>query len=446
MDYAISRLTERQISDDYLATLNDSRYMQFSQHKNTSVSIQTQCEYLKGFDFNSNFLLAITDQRTSKLVATATLRLLPGTQLVNIGFLVLKNFAGQGLGKKILRELSAWTFGLFPMKNQQIGTRRENLGMQMVALSAGFCEVEELGSSDYIYFLKHMHPLPQLLEHNKCDFHIVCNDAGGALHLSALANAIMPNATVTLNGPAKEIFARNSPLISTLDITSALAVSKKILLGSGFYGGYESQILESRSLKDNFKVVLLDHWINYRQRFHPQFHNLPNAFLVTNPISEILANQIFVHQEVLRIPDFLLAEQRQSFLSEEPFVDSVLFILEPNALIGEGLKYQIGVFEEYLSVIIEYCREHKLAKVVLRNHPSGALNLNLNLSKVAVGIEICYSSSESLVGDLLRARAVFGFHSSALYASAMLGVETYSFFAGTGDHWTGHFPEILGVR
>jgi hypothetical protein len=71
--------------------------------------------------------------------------------------------------------------------------------------------------------------------------------------------------------------------------------------------------------------------------------------------------------------------------------------------------------------------------------------VNLNLQESCTDIEIGYSSDQSLVGDLLRARAVFGFHSSALYASAMLGIETYSFFAGSHAHWTSHFPAILEI-
>ena len=130
MRFIISRLTKCHFTDEYLSTLNDSQYMRFSQHGSKSATIETQLEYLRSFDFKQNFLLAITDCQLNQLVATATLRVNPENQLINIGFLVFKNFGGQGMGKEILRSLSSWVFQLFPTHSQIIGTRLENFGMQ----------------------------------------------------------------------------------------------------------------------------------------------------------------------------------------------------------------------------------------------------------------------------------------------------------------------------
>ena len=446
MRFIITRLSENQINNQYLATLNDPTYMRFSQHKNSSASFGTQREYLSHFDYISDFLLAITDKGSGELVATATLRLLPDEAIVNIGFLVLKKFGGMGLGKEVLRELSVWVFELFPLRSQQIGTRRENIGMQRIALTAGFCEDDKIKSADNIYFLKQAPVLPQILEKGNSDFHIVCNDAGGALQISALANELFPAATATLSGPASGIFAKNSPSISTLDISSNLIEKKKILLGSGFYGGLESDWLESELLGEHYKVVLLDHWVNYKERFNPEMKSLPNAFFVTNTRAAELADEIFPHELVQQIPDFLLAAQKREYLSEEPSLDSVLLILEPDALIGEGLNHPIGKMEQYLPIVVSFCRAHGLTNIILRKHPSQTLDVDLYRDKSFFGVEFGYSTNDSLVGDLLRARAVLGFHSSALYASAMLGIETYSFFAGSDGHWTNHFPAILEIN
>ena len=445
MRFIITRLSEYHISNEYLATLNDHSYMRFSQHNTISASIDTQRKYLSQFNFTSDFLLAIIDKESSELVATATLRLLSDTALVNIGFLVLKKFGGMGLGKEILRALSNWVFELFPLRSQQIGTRHENISMQRIARASGFCEDYKIQSSEYIYFLKQGFRLPQILEAGNPDFHIVCNDAGGALQISALANELFPEATATLSGPAVGIFASNSPLISTLEIESSLIANKKILFGSGFYGGLESRLLESHLLSENYKVVLLDHWVNYNERFNPKKISLPNAFLATNTRAAELACEIFPQTLVRQIPDFLLAEQKRKYLSEEPSLDTVLFILEPEASTGEGLNFPIGKIDQYLPVVVNFCRVHGLSNIILRKHPSQILDLDINFDKTFSKVEIGYSSNESLVGDLLRARAVFGFHSSALYASSMLGIETYSFFAGFRAHWTNHFPALLEV-
>lgn len=445
MLFSVARLEKHHINDGYLSTLNDPEYMRFSQHKNKIATFESQCKYLMQFDFYSSFALAIMDPNTSKLLATATFQILNEKTPINIGILVLKDSAGKGLGKKILRELSAWIFQLFPLRSQQIGTLRENIGMQKISEAAGFSRDEETQNSDYIYFIKHNPLMMQLSDTRWSNFHIVSNDAGGALQLSALANALFPKATATLSGPAVEIFARESPAIADIDILSEKIAQKSILLGSSFYGGKESELLESNLLGDNEKVVLLDHWVNYRERFAPKNPILPDSFFVTNTVANELARKNFPNSPIKEIPDFLLAKQKKEYLRGEASVDSVVLILEPDAVIGEGLNFIIGNLEDYLPVIVDFCLSHDLKNIILRSHPSRKLNLELKLHDSYRNINIIRSSGRLLTEDLLRAKAVFGFHSSALYASAMIGVKTYSFFAGAEGHWTKYFPEILEI-
>ena len=445
MRYIVSRLTERHFTEEYLSTLNDSQYMRFSQHNGKQATTETQLEYLRSFDFNQNFLLAITDCQLNQLVATATLRVNPENQLINIGFLVIKNFGGQGLGKEILRTLSSWVFQLFPTQSQLIGTRLENFGMQKIAISADFKLVEEPGTDGNVYFLKKPLPLPRPLDFGASNIHIVCNDVGGSQHISALVTALKIKATGTLTGPAVDIFAKNDSSILTLDVSSNLIAKKIIIVGSGFYGGPESRILEFDSLESNYKIVLLDHWINYKERFKSDFKHLPDEFFVTNEESKRIALANFPQTMVTRIPDFLLAEQMRQYFRQEATIENVLFVLEPDASVGEGLNHKIGNLHQYFPVLANFCRAHGLKKIVLRKHPSQKLEEDSNFGALPNDFEVCYSTNESLVDDLLSASAVFGFHSSALYASSMLGVETYSFFAGSQAHWTRRFPLIKEI-
>lgn len=446
MRLVISRLTEDQINEGYLATLNDSSYMQFSRHNNTVNTIESQRNYLNGFDFLSNFLLAIRDQDRNQLVATATLNVLPGNQVVSIGFLVIKNFSAQGLGKEILRTLSDWVFELFPMMSQQIGTRHENIAMQKIALSSQFYEAARFRTEEHVYFIKEPNSLPEFLKPGNSEFHIVCHDTGGAFHISALSEALCLNATATLSGPAKDIFNSFCPSIPVMDIDLNLIANKKFLLGSGFYGGIESKILERGIFNANQKIVLLDHWVNYKERFSSIPQELPDIFLVTNRQAETRARESFPQSLIQRIPDFLLAVQKTNYLSREAAPESILFLLEPDALMGEGLMYRIGDIQQYVPVILSYLRSNNISKVVIRRHPGQEYLLDFKLVDLPNDIQVSYSENESLVDDLLRSRAVFGFHSSALYASAMLGIETFSFFAGSTGHWTTRFTEISKVN
>ena len=445
MRFIISRLTQCHFTDEYLSTLNDSQYMRFSQHGGKSATIETQLEYLRSFDFKQNFLLAITDCQLNKLVATATLRVNPKNQFIDIGFLVFKNFGGQGMGREILRSLSSWVFQLFPTHSQVIGTRLENFGMQKIAISADFKSMEEPATDGNVYFIRKPLPLPQRIGFGAANIHIVCNDVGGSQHISALVNALAIKATATLTGPAINVFNKNGSSVLTLDISSNLIAKKNIIVGSGFYGGPESRILECESLKSNYKIVLLDHWINYKERFKSDFKHLPDEFFVTNEEAETIALTIFPRTMVTRIPDFLLAEQMRQYFRQEPTIDSVLFLLEPDASVGEGLNHRIGNLKQYFPILVNFSRAHGLKRIVLRKHPSQQLDEDFNFGALPDDFEVYYSTNESLVDDLLSASAVFGFHSSALYASSMLGVKTYSFFAGSQSHWTMRFPLIKEI-
>ncbi len=443
MRYTISRLTELHFGEEYFSTLNDPIYMRFSQHKNALATVETQREYLRSFDFAENFLLAVMNSRGGELVATATLRVHPENRLINLGFLVLKKFSGRGVGKEVLQVLSAWVFELFPLATQQIGTRSENIAMQRISIGAGFLRDNSGGDCDFVYFLKHPPPLTQLLEEKSQDFHIVCNDFGGSLQLSALAKALKIRATASLSGPGIGVFAKHDNAIPNIELTSDAISNKTILLGSGFYGGPESKVLEDKSLLSIRKLVLLDHWVNYKYRFNPNFEHLPDCFLVTNSEAEKIARETFPRTDVIRIPDFLLAEQKRDYLSREISSSNLLFILEPDALLGECSKYRIGNIENYLPGLLNFAKVRGLEQVVLREHPSQSIESHVDLSKFSEEVGISFSTNENLVQDLSCAGVVVGFHSSALYASSMLGVETYSFFAASENHWTTRFPLIL---
>ena len=135
----------------------------------------------------------------------------------------------------------------------------------------------------------------------------------------------------------------------------------------------------------------------------------------------------------------------RQYFRQEATIENVLFVLEPDASVGEGLNHKIGNLHQYFPVLANFCRAHGLKKIVLRKHPSQKLEEDSNFGALPNDFEVCYSTNESLVDDLLSASAVFGFHSSALYASSMLGVETYSFFAGSQAHWTRRFPLIKEI-
>jgi hypothetical protein len=391
-------------------------------------------------DFKTNFLLGLKVQASQRLIGIGILKIIRETDLASIIF-VSEEFQ-ENVQFELLINLSQFTFEVFPSYGQELWNPGGKCLPEHVLEVDGF-KLDRKESTKGAWVYQKNFPANKNVEFlRKSDLHVISHDAGGAFQISALMSELSLSGTASLKGPAMSIFQNRNPGIKNVVLAESDFRDKTLLFGSGFYGGFESSILESLSYTKNLKVVLLDHWMNYKARFNPTNAILPDIFLVTNELAHQKALSAFPDVQVTRIHDFLLAEYRRDFGLRTKRAFTLLLILEPDAGRGEGLGFQIGKLDKYLKVLLSFARRNEISSIVIRRHPSQSAEDIQSCFEATPGVKLEFSSSESLIGDIQNARAVFGFHSYALYASSMLGVETFSFFASEKDHWTYWYPEI----
>jgi hypothetical protein len=396
-----------------------------------------------GVDFKINFLLGLRARVSQDLIGLAILKVNRETDIASIIF-VSEEFQ-DNLQFELVKNLSEFTFEIFPSYNQEIqNPGRKCLPEQVLEVDGFKLDKKKSIGGDWVY-QKNFLTNKNLEFLRKSDLHVISHDAGGAFQISALMKELCLSGTASLKGPALRIFHDRNSEIKNVVLAQTDLRDKTLLFGSGFYGGFESSLLESSGSTNFPKVVLLDHWMNYKARFKPANAILPDVFLVTNDLAHQKALSAFPDVQVTRIQDFLLAEYRREFglLIRRPY--TLLLILEPDAGRGEGLSFPIGKLDKYLKILLSFARSNDISSIVIRRHPSQTAKEIYGYFDAISDIEVEYSSSETLIEDIRNACAVFGFHSYALYASSMLGVETFGFFASEKDHWTYWYPEIKGT-
>lgn len=438
--FHIKRLTYSDICDSYLETLNDRNYMRYSNNVNKNFSVESQREYIDTFDFESDFLFAIVQD--SSLVATVTLRLDRTTHLINIGFLILREFSGKGLGNEIFAAISEFTFGIFPQFDQEVGTNVEHDAMSKIALNAGFELDSEKSNMEYDYYLRKSFFPSRLLKIELGNSLIVANDAGGAFQIASLILELELKITALLSGPALEIFNEMKVNCEVFQNSDDFSKFQRIICGSGIYGGPESLILEEEDARDLEKICILDNWVNYAERFHPSGEIIPEIFFVSNNLSREYAINAFPNSEILQIPDFYLARQVRDYLKLDTDKYSLLMLLEPESKTDLAKIFVIRSIEKYMASLENIAEKCGATQIVLRLHPSQDLDPEELLTAVKSDKVDIRVSSLPLIEEIARARVVCGFNSYALYLSMKLGVESLGYFAHRSNHWSSHFKEI----
>lgn len=441
MKIKIQFLLESHISEEYIHSLNSKNYMKFSRNSSKNHTIELQKKYLTKFDFTSSFILALHEESSNKLIGTSTFYVNEFTHVINIGLLIFEEYSGRGFGSLAMKEVVEFVESIFPNYELEIGTDMNHKAMINIAISNKF-ELE-YQNNNQVFFRK-KNPFARILKVlSKNEITIICNDVGGATNIASLMKILNISPKGIVTGPAILVFNKLNVLYTEVDFESDYFANGLIILGSSIYGGLESLVLEDPKFRNTTKVVILDHWMNYRERFHKNNNFLPDEFWVTNDYSHQLASQFFPETSVVTIPDAQLALVKRSLLRLNGAKDTLLLIWEYQTLSAESLKFPVGLLGQRLKQIEKYCVEKLIPKITVRLHPSqNKKEFEDDLSSMQIAIPIEISSLEHLEQDLDRAIVVIGFSSSALYISSKLGIPTYSFFKEFRNHWTNSFSEI----
>jgi len=139
---------------------------------------------------------------------------------------------------------------------------------------------------------------------------VCAHDAGAASHMAAWLAPLQPQLRLCLAGPAKQLFnARLGSLTSPKrTLEQALDGAQVLISGTGWASDLEHQARQLARQRGIPSVAVLDHWLNYRERFQRDGEEvLPDQLWVADAEAAALAKAAFPNLPVLQLPNHWLA-------------------------------------------------------------------------------------------------------------------------------------------
>lgn len=210
---------------------------------------------------------------------------------------------------------------------------------------------------------------------------VVGHDAGGAEILSSYIRQQGLDCNYCLEGAARGVFSRKLGLVESLSLDDLVAGSDTVLCGTSFLSDLEWRALGLARAAGKRSVSVLDHWVNYRQRFlrHGDWH-FPDEIWVGDEIGERLALKECPGIKVTLVPNpYFLDIKRE--LAAIPTVKKagkglrILYVSEPlreDGLALYGDERYWGYTEEdalryFLSTV--HVLGPQIEQIVIRPHP-----------------------------------------------------------------------------
>ena len=260
---------------------------------------------------------------------------------------------------------------------------------------------------------------------------IFCHDAGGSEIISHWANKAQKKYKLRfyLSGPAVSVFSKNLTFEYENNfketIKNFIEPNETILCGTSWQSNLEK--IAMRKAKDLGKriIVVLDHWVNYRERFILDRDQLfvPNEVWVCDEYAEKIAKTIFDHDIVLKkdnyYTDFIKQEIEKKYSKKGHNENNkILYVCEPvktHAELTTGDKNFYGYTEEAaLRFFLDNLNVFQSnEEVILRPHPS-ELPTKYNWALDYYQGKISIGGNKTLLEEILSANVVAGCESMAM--------------------------------
>ena len=447
----LTPMLESDVSNEYLATLNDAEYMKFSRNSNFSHTLSSQVRYIADFSRSNNLLFAIKNIESKQLLGSINCYIEFSSMTLDLGFLIFKNEQGMGYASEALELLIPYLEAQFPGMTAVIGSDRDNIAMHEVAKKFDF-QIQSKNPqefSDKLTFIRlfpklnslSLPVIPDFLLNAKT-IGVAVHDAGGAELILWLLRNIPQKVRAVIAGPAKRIFTNSGVPFDEMDQLSAIMECDVVVTGSGWMSQLEVTAIKEARLRKIPCITVLDHWVNYLERFGEDENSKPQILAVTNSLALQIAQEKFPNKVVWLLPDFQLKNYQDSIKQTKNEPTSALILLEPNSSSISEFPVNNEAIENLINSALSLKRVRGLNSVIIRPHPSQRYDETLFIRLKELAEEVEVSEKMLLLEDLEISGVVLGLSSYALYISAMCGIDTYSCFAGMKGHWTERFPKI----
>lgn len=160
---SLQAFTESDITDEYIAWLNDPEVVRFSNQRFVQHTLSSCKQYLSTFKGNENLFLAVKMKESDTMVGTMTAYISVPHRTADMGILIgNRRYWGQGVGLDAWSTLMDHLFAAHEIRKVTGGTLRCNIGMIKIMERSGMhCEAvrarQELvegEAQDALYFAR----------------------------------------------------------------------------------------------------------------------------------------------------------------------------------------------------------------------------------------------------------------------------------------------------
>ncbi|MDC0225484.1 hypothetical protein OAK61_01655 [Gammaproteobacteria bacterium] len=285
---------------------------------------------------------------------------------------------------------------------------------------------------------------------------VVCHDEGGSQLVSNwVLGTNKYDYVYSLAGPAVKIFRENLSVENILELGQLVNHCDLLICGTSWESDLEKSAI--KSFKDNGKktVAILDHWVNYKERFQYQNNQvLPDEIWVADDYAQDIASAIFMDTPIKNIgnPYFSKIKDELSISSAiEESERTALYVCEPikeHALRQEGNERFWGYTEEdALNYFLDNLSNIPIdiREIIIRPHPSEPLNkYNWALDRKDLNIKI--GGKESLVREILTSTCVIGCESMAMVIGLLAEKTVLSSIPPNGRECVLPHKEIIPIK
>jgi hypothetical protein len=283
---------------------------------------------------------------------------------------------------------------------------------------------------------------------------VVCHDAGAAnlifawlrqwVHLGVLGQHEF---RLILQGPALAVGRAQASTLPHMqlhtELNSALAGANCVLTGTGWASDLEHQARKLANLQKIPCVAVIDHWVNYKQRFERAGEVvLPDTIWVADPYAADMANTFFKNVYVIELPNVYLDDMVKTIPRVSSDCLTLLYVLEPIRTDwgrGKPGEFQaLDFFVQHMNLIVGNLPVH----VSLRPHPSDVPGKYDSWIKSYKRLNIDLNTQPSLGKAIEHAKWVVGAETFAMVVANAAGRKTYSSLPPWGHRCQLPQPEI----
>ena len=215
---------------------------------------------------------------------------------------------------------------------------------------------------------------------------VVAHDAGGAEIISSHIRRSGLDCCFCLEGAAVGVVARKLGVVPLLPLAALVEQCEALLCGTSFLSDLEWRAIGMARQAGKHCTVVLDHWVNYRQRFtrHGQWH-WPDEVWVGDETAARVASETLPELKQILVPNaYFMDIQDEIAATPVPPRTSgaglnILYVCEPlrdDGIALHGDERHWGYTEEEaLSYFLSnaHCLSDNIAGIVVRPHPQEPL-------------------------------------------------------------------------